>query len=201
MELDKNFWEEKFRSNNTGFDIGNISTPLKNYFDQLTDKDVKILIPGSGNGHEAEYLHVNGFNNVFVLDWAEEAIKNFTSRFTDFPIAHTFNENFFEHEGSYDIIVEQTFFCALNPSLRKNYVTKVHSLLKENGKLVGLLFNRDFGNPFPPYGGSKDEYINLFEPYFNFKYFDDCYNSIPPRAGTELFINLIKKIDTLSSGK
>jgi thiopurine S-methyltransferase len=193
MELDKNFWEEKFRSNNTGFDIGDISTPLKNYFDQITDKDVKILIPGSGNGHEAEYLQVNGFNNVFVLDWAEEAIKNFTSRFPDFPTANIFNENFFEHEGSYDIIVEQTFFCALNPSLRKNYVTKVHSLLKENGKLVGLLFNRDFGNPFPPYGGSKDEYINLFEPYFNFKYFDDCYNSIPPRAGTELFINLLKK--------
>lgn len=193
MNVDKNFWEEKFRNKQTGFDIGSVSSPLKNYFDQLDDKNLKILIPGSGNGHEAEYLYKNSFNNVYVLDWSELAIKNFTSRFPDFPKENIFNENFFEHEGSYDLIVEQTFFCALNPSLRKDYVVKTHSLLKENGKLAGLLFNRDFGNPFPPFGGSKDEYINLFEPYFNFKYFDNCYNSIPPRAGTELFINLIKK--------
>lgn len=30
--------------------------PLKVYFDQLTNKDLKILIPGGGNSHEAEYL-------------------------------------------------------------------------------------------------------------------------------------------------
>lgn len=200
MNVDKNFWEEKFRNKQTGFDIGSVSSPLKNYFDQLDDKNLKIFIPGSGNGHEAEYLYKNSFNNVYVLDWSELAIKNFTSRFPDFPKENIFNENFFEHEGSYDLIVEQTFFCALNPTLRKDYVVKTHSLLKKNGKLAGLLFNRDFGNPFPPFGGSKDEYINLFEPYFNFKYFESCYNSIPPRAGTELFINLIK-IDTLSPGK
>ena len=193
MNVDKNFWEEKFRNKQTGFDIGSVSSPLKNYFDQLKNKNLKILIPGSGNGHEAEYLYKNSFNNVYVLDWSELAIKNFTSRFPDFPKENIFNENFFEHKGSYDLIVEQTFFCALNPTLRKDYVVKTHSLLKKNGKLAGLLFNKDFGNPFPPFGGSKDEYINLFEPYFNFKYFDNCYNSIPPRAGTELFINIIKK--------
>lgn len=200
MDLDKNFWEEKFQSNQTGWDIGYVSTPLKEYFDRLSDKNIKILIPGSGNGYEAEYLYKNGFKNVFVLDWSDTAIKNFTSRFSEFPIKNIFRENFFEHNGSYDLIIEQTFFCALNPSLRNEYVKKTHSLLNENGKLIGLLFNKDFGNPFPPFGGSKDEYIKLFEHYFNFKYFDECYNSIPTRAGTELFINLIK-IETISSGK
>lgn len=193
MNLDKDFWEEKFKNNETGWNIGYISKPLKEYFEQLKDKNLKFLIPGCGNGYEGGFLYENGFKNVFVLDWSESAIQNFTSKFPDFPKENIFNENFFEHSGSYDLIIEQTFFCALNPPLRKNYVTKVHSLLKDDGKLVGLLFNKEFGNSFPPYGGSKDEYINLFEPYFNFKYFDVCYNSIPPRAGTELFINFIKK--------
>jgi hypothetical protein len=56
MKFDKSYWEEKFIKNETGWDIGYVSTPLKEYFDQLTNKDLKILIPGSGNGYEAEYL-------------------------------------------------------------------------------------------------------------------------------------------------
>ena len=193
MEFDKSFWEEQFNSNKTGWDIGYVSTPLKEYFDQLTDKVLKILIPGSGNGYEAEYLFNLGFKNVFIVEWSESAVKNFCTRFPKFPTQNIFTEDFFLHQGKYDLIVEQTFFCALHPSQRENYVKKVHELLAPNGKLAGLLFDREFNPNNPPFGGSKNEYVKLFEPYFNFKYFDNCYNSIPPRAGSELFINLIKK--------
>jgi thiopurine S-methyltransferase len=65
-------------------------------------------------------------------------------------------------------------------------------LLKENGKLVGVLFNRNF-EAGPPFGGSKEEYISLFRQKFNVKVMEDCYNSIVPRAGRELFMILEKK--------
>lgn len=192
MSFDKSYWEDKFSNDETDWDIGYVSTPLKEYFDQITNKDLRILIPGSGNGYEAEYLHSKGFKNVFIVEWSDTAIKNFQERFPEFPPENIFNEDFFTHKEKYDLIIEQTFFCALHPSLRENYVKKMYELLFPNGKLAGLLFNRNF-NDGPPFGGSKDEYRKLFEPYFNFKYFDDCYNSIKPRKDSELFINFIKK--------
>lgn len=193
MKFDKSYWEEKFINNETGWDIGYASTPLKEYFEQLTNKNLKILIPGSGNGYEVEYLFNLGFKNVFIVEWSDTAIKNFLQRFQKFPSQNIFCEDFFLHKEKYDLIIEQTFFCALHPSQREKYASKMSELLTTNGKLTGLLFGREFKSPGPPFGGSKDEYVKLFEPYFNFKYFGECYNSIPPRAGSELFINLIKK--------
>lgn len=193
MSFDKDFWEEKFKNDDTGWDIGYVSTPLKEYFEQLTNKNLRILIPGSGNGYEAEYLYNLGFKNVFVLDWSDTAIKNFKLRFPQFPSQNIYTEDFFSHTGKYDLIIEQTFFCSFHPSLREKYVQKIYQLLEEKGKFTGLLFKIDFKNNFPPFGGSKEEYLKLFEPYFDFKYFDDCHNSIKPRMGSELFINFIKK--------
>ena len=63
MSLDSNAWNQRYISNNTGWDIGYVSTPIKEYIDQITNKNIKILIPGCGNAHEAEYLFKNGFKN------------------------------------------------------------------------------------------------------------------------------------------
>ena len=53
MILDSNSWNERYISKNTGWDAGKITQPLKEYFDQLNSKNIKILIPGCGNSHEA----------------------------------------------------------------------------------------------------------------------------------------------------
>ena len=62
-----NYWEERYQKQDTGWDIGTISTPLKEYIDQLTDKKCRILLPGAGNGYEFDYLIHKGFTNVFVV--------------------------------------------------------------------------------------------------------------------------------------
>ena len=61
MLLDKNFWNDKYVKSKTGWDVGEITTPLKEYFEQLNNKKNKILIPGCGDSYEAEYLF--NFNN------------------------------------------------------------------------------------------------------------------------------------------
>jgi hypothetical protein len=101
-------------------------------------------------------------------------------------------EDFFQHEGKYDLLIEQTFFCAIPPIRRKEYVQKAASLLKPNGKIIGVLFDKIFEQPGPPFGGSADEYRSLFDPSFIIHTMDRCYNSIPPRSGSELFIHLRK---------
>lgn len=190
---DKLFWDNKYKAGETGWDAGSITTPLKEFFDTLEDKSREILIPGAGNAYEAEYLHSLGFRNVYVADISERPLENFRDRVPDFPKEHLLREDFFALEGSFDLIVEQTFFCALDPASRGDYARQMARLLREGGALVGLLFDLPLNDDKPPYGGNKEDYIPYFRPYFTFRKFEKAYNSIPPRAGNELFIHLIKK--------
>ena len=193
MSLDSNSWNQRYLSKNTGWDIGYVSTPLKEYFDQLKNKDLRILIPGCGNSHEAEYLFSLGFQNVYVLDFSKKAINNFSSRVPVFPKDNLLCEDFFNISGNYDLIIEQTFFCAINKSKRFEYVNKIHSLLNKNGRLVGLLFNGPMNDDHPPFGGSIAEYKKLFSSLFDLKVFQPSKNSISSRNGKELFINFLLK--------
>ncbi|MCX7743919.1 MAG: TPMT family class I SAM-dependent methyltransferase [Flavobacteriales bacterium] len=193
MNLDKEYWNSRYLEGNTGWDIGYPSTPIKDFVDTLNNKHILILIPGAGNAYEAEYLHRQGFTNVFILDISEFPLKHFKQRVPDFPELHLIQQNFFEHQGQYDLIIEQTFFCALYPALRKRYAKHMHSLLKPQGRLVGLLFDAPMNEYQPPFGGTMREYHSIFEPYFNFIKFEPCLNSIPPRQGKEMWMELIKK--------
>ncbi|MFT5859352.1 MAG: hypothetical protein ACI865_001453 [Flavobacteriaceae bacterium] len=190
-ELTINYWNNRYLEGKVGWDMGEVSPPIKAYIDQLDDKSVSILIPGAGNSYEAEYLFKLGFTNVYLLDYAQEAMKNFSVRTPTFPKEKIYVEDFFEHKGSYDIIIEQTLFCAINPTLRQNYADKVAQLLPDGAKLVGLMFNREFDNG-PPFGGNSDEYLGYFDPHFTDIKMDACYNSIAERQGSEVFINMTR---------
>ncbi|GAB5522299.1 MAG: methyltransferase domain-containing protein [Roseivirga sp.] len=192
--LNEDYWSGRYDKGQTGWDIGYVSTPLKSYIDQLEDKSVKLLIPGAGNSYEAEYLHSLGFTNVFVMDLSQAPLDNLKQRVPDFPEDHLLCGDFFDHQGQYDLLLEQTFFCALNPSLRSAYVAKAHELLKPGGKIAGLLFNIPLFDDHPPFGGHKDDYELLFRGSFEIQVMETAYNSIPARAGNELFIKLVKPL-------
>lgn len=189
--MEKAFWEARYEQQQTGWNIGSVSTPIKEYLDQLTDKNLRILIPGCGFGFEAIYAHQLGFTQVYVLDFVQEALDNLKHNCPSFPAEHIIQADFFEFEGTFDLIIEQTLFCAIDPKMRTAYAQKVSQLLVEGGKLVGLLFDRSFESG-PPHGGSAAEYATLFSPYFRELIIESAYNSIPARAGSEVFIRFIK---------
>jgi len=193
MNLDEAYWDNRYKEGTTGWDIGHVSTPLQNYIDQLEDTSLRILIPGAGNSYEAEYLFKKGFTHVTVLDFSETALSNIHKRVPLFPKEQLIHQNFFAFEGSFDLILEQTFFCALDPALRGKYAQKMHSLLKPKGKLAGVLFDFPLTPEGPPFGGNKEEYLSYFEPYFHIEILKPSYNSIPQRSGKELFFKLLKK--------
>lgn len=191
--MNREFWSSRYKENNTGWDIGHISTPLKEYIDQLQDKDLKILIPGAGNSYEAEYLFKNGFKNTWICDIAKEPFENLKERLPQFPENQILNSDFFKLNDQFDLILEQTFFCALPVDLRPEYARKSSELLKPEAKLCGLLFDFPLSLDGPPFGGNKEEYLTYFSPYFRINIFERCYNSIKPRQGKELFFNFSKK--------
>lgn len=191
MDLSEKAWDNRYKNNDIGWDLGAVSPPLKAYFDQLENKELKILIPGGGNSYEAEYLFNKGFKNVFVVDLSETALENLKSRVPNFPKNQFLHDNFFNITDTFDLIIEQTFFCAINPTLRPTYVSKMKSILSKKGKLVGVLFDAKLHVNHPPFGGSKKEYLTYFKPHFTIDVFEKCYNSIKSRNGRELFVKLI----------
>ena len=189
--LSSDYWSKRYSDESTGWDLGQISPPVKAYVDSLQDHSLTILIPGCGYGHEGLYLFNKGFKDVHLLDFSMEPMKHIQQLQPDFPASHLHVEDFFEHVGSYDLIIEQTLFCAIDPSQRAHYVEKIHSLLKVGGKLVGVLFDRPFDGG-PPFGGSRTEYIELFSSFFQKIKMETCMNSVEPRMGTEVFIEIVK---------
>jgi SAM-dependent methyltransferase len=194
QNLDAQYWNNRYLEHTTGWDLGEVSPPLKAYIDQLEDKSIRILIPGCGNSYEASYLLGKGFTDITVIDLAPALTVSLQQKFPTeiYPSLKIINGDFFELEDKFELVLEQTFFCALLPSLREGYAQKMNSILKPGGKIAGVLFNREFEGG-PPFGGNEKEYRNIFAKYFQINILAECYNSIQARSGSEVFFECEKK--------
>jgi SAM-dependent methyltransferase len=194
--IDANYWESQYVAQTTKWDLGTIAPPLQEFINTITNKDCSILIPGCGNSHEADYLLQNGFTNITVIDIAPSPVAALTKKHANNPNIKIIQGDFFDHVGQYDCIIEQTFFCAIPPLMRQKYMWKMHQLLAQNGILAGLLFNREFESG-PPFGGSQNEYETLFKNVFHIKKMETAFNSITPRANSELFFTFEKNTNVI----
>ena len=195
IKLNQTYWNNRYKNNLTGWDIGMVSPAIKFWFKKQKNKDLKILIPGSGFGHEVAYAHKNGFYNTYYLDISELVVKNFRTKYPNIPNDNIILSDFFSLKKTnfFDVIIEQTFFCALPLSSRSLYVEKTHDLLNESGLLIGLLFNMTFESDEPPFGGNTKLYKKLFEDKYHCLKMGVSDKSISQRLGSELWMEMKKK--------
>ena len=191
--LDGTYWDNRYENNDAVWDLGTISPPIRAYIDQLTDKNIRTLIMGCGNAHEAEYLVESGFTDITLIDIAPTLVENLKEKFASKPQVEVILGDFFELNQPFDLVLEQTLFCAIDPKLRPDYVQKMKEIVVPHGKIVGVMFSKIFEFDGPPFGGTKEEYRQYFEPYFDIKALDDCHNSAEKRRGVEVFINFVRK--------
>ena len=111
--LNESYWTRRYEEGTMGWDLGYASPPLVAYFDQLVNKDLAILIPGAGNAYEADYLFKAGFTNITICDLSAHPLRKYEGH----PVIKTIHGDFFELRPYFDLIIEQTFFCALDPTL------------------------------------------------------------------------------------
>lgn len=186
--MNAEYWNNRYETERTPWDLGQLSPPLKTIIDNVEDKNTAILIPGAGSGYEVDYLLQQGFQHVTVIDLAPLAIARLHERVGNVPALTTITGDFFAHEGQYDLILEQTFFCALDPALRPAYVQHMYDLLNPGGRLTGVLFGIVFPFAGPPFGGSAEDYRGLFEPVFEQVRLEPCERSVKPRLGSEWWL-------------
>ena len=186
---DKNFWKKHYQEGTTRWDLGQPAPPFVSLLESSTAPSPgRIAVLGCGRGYDALLFASYGFD-VIGFDFTDAAITdaqnlaeaaNSKAKFLKRDIFDLPKE----FENTFDYLLEHTCFCAIDPSQRENYVQVAKSILKPNGKLIGLFFthNRPGG---PPFGVTTDEIKKYFQKDFEMTSLVPVTNSISPRQGEE----------------
>ena len=180
-----------------GWDIGE-PTPVFNRWIQTQKESLSICILGAGNGWDALHFAEKG-HKVTAVDFAESAVLNMNvaaaKRGLKLNILHMDIFNLDEiFTNTFDIVLEYTCFCAIDPDQRDVYISLVNNILNPSGKFVGLLFptDKNLDSDGPPFGVDIDTTLNLFSKYFTVIKKEIPSNSIERRKGREIFVILKK---------
>ncbi len=150
------FWDEKYLNNEDRWDMKTPTPVFENLIvSQQFIKPGKILILGCGKGYDAILAAKKGFD-VYAVDFSIEAIK-FAKKMAEeenlkinFLLYDIFDLDSI-YKNQFDYIYDYVTYCAINPERRKEYAAKISNLLKQNGKLVALLFPVEERGGGPPY--------------------------------------------------
>jgi len=160
------FWEDIYFADDAGWDLGGITPAIESIADTITPGKVCIL--GCGRGYDAVMFAKKGFD-VTAVDFAPSAIKavrNLAKK-SD-VVVQAIQDDIFsltpEYSKTYDYVIEQTCFCAIDPNRRTEYERLVKLLLKSGGELIGLWFPLDktMEDGGSPWGTTVDEVKSIF---------------------------------------
>ena len=189
-------WQRHYEENDLGWDLGQVAPPFVKLWQEEKLPLGKVLVPGCGRGHEVVFLAENGFD-VTAIDFSSGAVtylKNaLKKRNLEGRILH---QDFFSldesHEGVYDLVLEQTFFCAISPKQRRDYVLNVSRILKPGGILVGLFYHTDEQGG-PPYNTTREDIETHFSEKFKIQELYKTTLSSEQRKGKE-WLGIFKKL-------
>ncbi len=188
------WWSDLYRKEDTRWELGAPSHVLTKLVPRLKLPRMRVLVPGAGTANDAAWFAEQG-HLVTAVDFSEEAIARAKQKFGYLPNLKFLQADLFQlpdkMPGSFDLIFEHTFFCAITPSRRAELVRAWKRLLSENGLLMGVFFVMDktFG---PPYGATEWEIRARLSKSFRPLYWTRLRDSQPKRLGHELFIHAEK---------
>lgn len=184
----KDDWQHHYETDDLRWDLEGVSPPFARLWENNELLPGKAIIPGCGRGHEVLYLAERGFE-VTAVDFAEGAVALLTQNLRDRGLeAEVLFQDFFELSSDYDqrfdLMLEQTFFCAITPSLRLRYVDTAARLLKSGGLLVGLFYetNEEGG---PPFNTTYEDVQSHFSRRFTVERLEKAAHSIERRKDKE----------------
>jgi len=161
---------------------------------------VRVLVPGCGRGHEVLLLARLG-HRVLGLDVAAPALAALRAarRRDRVPASRcrTARADFLalprRLEGAFDLLVEHTCFCAIDPALRPVYVESAARALVPGGRLVGLFYPFREREGGPPFRVTEREVRALFAPRFDVDSWETPTTSIDRRRGEERLVVMTRR--------
>lgn len=189
------YWSDKYRTHQDGWDIAGAAAGLISLVPKLKLPASRIVVLGGGGGHDAALFAQQG-HHVTLVDISPEAINKAKQAYGHLGQITFIESDLFdlpkEMYGEFDIAVEHTCYCAINPSLRQVLVSQWKRLLSDNGFLLGVFFAMP-KRTGPPFGGSEWELQHRLKKDFQTIIWQRFRNSIKPRLGRELLVYAQKK--------
>ena len=183
------FWEDIYLAGEAQWDLQGSTPIFKNLSNNLPLGNLCII--GCGRGYDAIEFAKKGFK-VTAVDFASSAILSLKKMAEDENVSlQIIERDIFtlmpDYENSFDYVIEQTCFCAIHPSRRKEYEVIVKGILKVGGHLVGLWFplDKDIKEDGPPYGTTIDDVKSIFRNGWEITKEEFSEHSIKPRRGRE----------------
>lgn len=185
------FWEELYQRDDTGWDLGS-PTPVFQEMKYLLPSSGKMLVLGSGKGHDAIFFAQHGYETVGV-DFAETAVEIARGNAHRIGVKAEFlREDLFRLPGRFrnhfDVVVEYVTFCAIDPARRAEYRRVVASVLRRGGIFFTLFFPIDGRLGGPPFAVDVEEVRTLFGKKFVLLHESRPASSVKPRLGKELLM-------------
>jgi len=177
-------WEARYRSGEIPWDLGEAPPILAQLLGKIVERDLDILVPGAGYGHDAlAWAHAG--HRATAVDIAPTAVAGVAARAReagldlDAIVADLFAlpEDW---RGRFDAVWEQTCFCAVNPDQRALYVDAMADVLKPGGMLYALLWNHGMEGG-PPWSINESDVRTWFTTRFEVEHVDDVEQSAGER--------------------
>jgi methyl halide transferase len=189
-------WQRHYDENDLGWDLGQVAPPFVRLWQEGKLPLGKVLIPGCGRGHEVLFLAENGFE-VTGVDYSAGAVTYLKNALKERNLkGQILHQDFFSldnsHESVYDLVIEQTFFCAIAPRQRQDYVQNVSRILKQGGTLAGLFYHTDKEGG-PPYNTTREDIETHFSYHFDIEKLEKESQSAEQRKDKEWRAILKKK--------
>ncbi len=193
------FWNQRY-DNGAPWDLGQAAPALAQIVEEGLAPDATIVL-GCGYGHEA-LLFARAGCAVTGVDFSPQAIAGAKSlaktalkdgRLATGTKIKWLAQDMFsllpKQRGQFGYVVENSCFCAIDPSQRSAYVDLVADLLKPGGLLLGIFRIHDRPDG-PPFGSNETEIRGLFGWQFEVVRFDEMESSIERRQGEERLVVL-----------
>jgi SAM-dependent methyltransferase len=181
------YWQGRFEHADTPWELGHPSTALFEAFTELPEAGSvlhggSVVIPGCGTGSDALELARRGCR-VTAIDWSPHAIARLRERAEAAGLASRVNPvagNFFDvPPQELDAFAEHTFFCAIDPSQRRDYAARAARWVRPGGVLFGNFFILDPAQAEalpglsmsdrgsgPPFASTTESLVRDLSPYF-----------------------------------
>lgn len=189
---DKNYtqadWQDHYEKNDLGWDLGRASPPLARWIEENSIAPCRVIVPGCGRGHEVLHLAEKGFE-VTAVDFTAGAVDHVSRALAERGLRGTpMQRNFFDlesqYDGAFDLMLEQTFFCAISPRERPAYVNTACRILKPGACLLGLFYQTNESGG-PPFNTTRDDILHHFSPRFEIEHLEKTPHSVDRRKDRE----------------
>ncbi|MFC1481482.1 methyltransferase domain-containing protein [Candidatus Neomarinimicrobiota bacterium] len=192
------FWDDRYKTHNTGWDLGTPTPIFLSWLAEHPAHNQRVCVLGAGSGYDAIAFARQGYIVTAVdfaptataliqtnADEAEVNIDVITGDLFDLPETHA---------DAFDLVVEYTTYCAIDPGRRDEYIEVVSKLVGAEKRFLALFWPvNKLADTGPPFRVTRSDIEDRFSKYFELESQLMPDNSAEGRQGKEILAEYRRK--------